>query len=81
MKGFGMTKENYEYTLQDLYVMFRQARDEFDIDKGERPGAEVVLLIEWSKMNLPYLINWEKIIARNLIRYGASTPEQFLADY
>ena len=45
----------YEYTLNDLYVMFRQA------EKSER----LKLLIEWEGMNLPYLINWEKIIQLN----------------
>lgn len=45
----------YEYTLNDLYVMFRQA------EKSER----LKLLIEWEAMNLPYLINWEKIIQLN----------------
>lgn len=74
-----MTDTNYVYTLNDLYVMFREARDNFPIT--ERPGFEVKLLIEWSEMNLPYLINWENVIKRHLLSYAGDTPEEFLELY
>ena len=48
---------NYEYTLEDLYKMFQQAK----------ASEKVQLLTEWEGMNLPYLINWDKIIQRNMI--------------
>lgn len=51
------TESNYVYTLDDVYRIFQQAANE------ERLG----LLREWQAMNLPYLINWDKIIARNVI--------------
>jgi hypothetical protein len=49
MKGYIMT---YEYTLNDLYVMFRQA---------ETNSERLTLVREWAAMNLPYLINWEAV--------------------
>jgi hypothetical protein len=52
-----MTDTNYVYTLQDLYKMFQQAE----------ASEKVQLLTEWEGMNLPYLINWDKIIQRNVI--------------
>jgi hypothetical protein len=51
------TESNYVYTLDDVYRIFQQAAN------GERLG----LLREWQAMNLPYLINWDKIIQRNVI--------------
>lgn len=52
-----MTDSNYVYTLQDLYKMFQQAE----------ASEKVQLLREWQAMNLPYNINWDKIIQRNVI--------------
>lgn len=49
MKGFVMA---YEYSLNDLYVMFRQAETNDD---------RLALVREWKAMNLPYDINWEAI--------------------
>lgn len=49
MKGFVMA---YEYSLNDLYVMFRQA---------ETNDQRLALVREWKAMNLPYDINWEAI--------------------
>jgi hypothetical protein len=52
-----MTDTNYVYTLQDLYKMFQQAATE----------ERLALLTEWQAMNLPYNINWDKIISQNVI--------------
>lgn len=49
MKGFVMA---YEYSLNDLYVMFRQAETNDD---------RLALVREWKEMNLPYDIKWEAI--------------------
>lgn len=50
-----MTDSNYVYTLQDLYKMFQQ-EDWIDV--------KVQLLREWQAMNLPYNINWDKLISK-----------------
>ena len=42
----------YEYTLNDLYVMFAQAETKAD---------KLALVQEWKGLNLPYDINWEAI--------------------
>ena len=44
----------YVYSLNDLYVMFREA---------ETGLEKVSLLREWSKLNLPYKINWVACLA------------------
>jgi hypothetical protein len=56
-KELKLMTSNYVYTLQDLYKMFQQAE----------ASEKVQLLKEWQAMNLPYLINWDKIIQRNMI--------------
>jgi hypothetical protein len=56
-KELKLMTSNYVYTLQDLYKMFQQAE----------ASEKVQLLTQWEGMNLPYLINWEKIIQRNVI--------------
>ena len=53
-----MTDTNYVYTLEDLYKMFQQE---------EWIDVKVQLLKEWQAMNLPYLINWDKLISRYAI--------------
>lgn len=53
-----MAATNYVYTLEDLYKMFQQ-EDCIDV--------KVQLLKEWKAMNLPYLINWDKLISRYAI--------------
>lgn len=40
----------YEYTLNDLYVIFKQADD------------KVAQLREFASLNLPYNINWDRLI-------------------
>lgn len=50
-----MTDSNYVYTLQDLYKMFQQE---------EWTDVKVQLLREWQAMNLPYNINWDKLISK-----------------
>ena len=47
MKGFTMA---YEYTLNDVYKIFQQAED------------KVAQLREFASMNLPYNINWDRLI-------------------
>ena len=42
----------YEYSLNDLYVMFAQAESNAD---------RLALVQEWKAMNLPYDIKWEAI--------------------
>jgi hypothetical protein len=56
-KELKLMTSNYVYTLQDLYKMFQQAE----------ASEKVQLLTQWEGMNLPYRINWEKIIQRNVI--------------
>jgi hypothetical protein len=50
-----ITESNYVYTLDDLYKMFQQ-EEWFDV--------KVQLLTEWKAMNLPYRINWDKLISK-----------------
>jgi hypothetical protein len=56
-KELKLMTSNYVYTLQDLYKMFQQAE----------ASEKVQLLTQWEGMNLPYRINWDKIIQRNVI--------------
>lgn len=42
--------QNYQYTLQDVYKIFQEADD------------KVAQLKEFQNLNLPYLINWERLI-------------------
>jgi len=48
------TESHYVYTLNDLYKIFQQTDD-----IGRLP-----LLNDWKSMNLPYLINWDNLIAK-----------------
>ncbi len=43
----------YQYTLNDLYVMFAQA---------ESMDDKCVLLREWAQLNLPYDIKWDNLL-------------------
>jgi hypothetical protein len=48
------TVSNYVYTLDDVYRIFQQTDD----------LGRIPLLNEWKAMNLPYLINWDNLIAK-----------------
>lgn len=52
-----ITESNYVYTLDDVYRMFQQAK----------ASERVQLLREWEAMNLPYRINWDKLISKYVI--------------
>jgi len=58
MKIMTITESNYVYTLDDLYKIF-QEEEWFDV--------KVQLLREWKAMNLPYRINWDKLISKYVI--------------
>ena len=49
-----IAESNYVYTLDDVYRIFQQTDD----------LGRIPLLNEWKAMNLPYLINWDNVIAK-----------------